>query len=133
MITLCSHLFWPHGAEVAAAAAEGAAPAADSMHYSDCDRLLECMQRALKIASVCNPNLFVEILDHYIYYYENDNPIIQVRYLSGLIALINEQLGSDANGQPSAAAEAHYKNTLDYIRTRQQAAETSEKFLKITL
>ena len=50
------------------------------------------MQRALKIASVCNPKLFVEILDHYIYYYENDNPIIQVRYLSGLIALINEQV-----------------------------------------
>ena len=35
--------------------------------YSDCDRVLECMQRALKIASVCNPNLFVDILDRCIH------------------------------------------------------------------
>ena len=75
MITLCSHLFWPRGpdtpqlaAAAAAAAAAGEAEAAPdaipaAAPYSDCDRLLECMQRALKIASVCNPNLFVEILD----------------------------------------------------------------------
>jgi hypothetical protein len=31
--------------------------------YSDCERVLECMQRALKIASNSNPNLFVDILD----------------------------------------------------------------------
>jgi vacuolar protein sorting-associated protein 35 len=51
MISLCSMLFWPpknpDGTE----------------RYSDCDRVLECMQRALKIASVCNTSLFVEILD----------------------------------------------------------------------
>ena len=127
MITLCSHLFWPRGADTVAAV-EGTEGS-----YSDCDRLLECMQRALKIASVCNPNLFVEILDHYIYYYENDNPIIQVRYLSGLIALINEQLGSEANASPSAATEAHYRNTLEYIKNRQIAAETAERFSKIQL
>ena len=132
MITICSHLFWPRGADTATPSAEGAA-VTETPHYSDCDRLLECMQRALKIAYVCNPNLFVEILDHYIYYYENDNPIIQVRYLSGLIALINEQLGSEANAQSNPATEAHYRNTLEYIRSRQQAAETSEKFLKIQL
>jgi hypothetical protein len=128
-------------AEAAAADAEGEeaaaklpiVPAGGSAHYADCDRLLECMQRALKIASVCNPNLFVEILDHYIYYYENDCPIIQVRYLSGLIALINEQLGSESNQQSNPATQAHYRNTLEYIKTRQQAAETSEKFLKIQM
>lgn len=53
MISLCSMLFWPpknpDGTE----------------RYSDCDRVLECMQRALKIASVCNTALFVEILDRY--------------------------------------------------------------------
>ena len=129
MITLCSHLFWPRGADTVAPIEGSEGP----QHYSDCDRLLECMQRALKIASVCNPNLFVEILDRYVYYYENDNPIIQVRYLSGLIALINEQLGSEANSAPSPATEAHYRNTLEYIRSRQQAAETSEKFLQIQL
>jgi vacuolar protein sorting-associated protein 35 len=58
MITLCSHLFSPP------------APAGD-LHanvtpYSDPDRVLECLQRALKVASVSNPNIFVEILDRYV-------------------------------------------------------------------
>lgn len=51
-------------------------------------------------------------LFRYIYYYENDNPVIQVRYISGLVQLINEQ-ASGAEGQSvTPAAEAHYKNTL---------------------
>jgi vacuolar protein sorting-associated protein 35 len=117
MVTLCSHLFWPQ-----VKALDG------PERYSDCDRVLECMQRALKIASVCDPNLFVEILDRYLYYYENDNPTIQVRYLSGLIALINEQLGPDAQPPTSPAVEAHYKNILKYIRNRQSNPELAEKF-----
>lgn len=50
----------------------------------------------------------------YIYYFENDNPLIQVRYLSGLIALINEQMAAEGGGQSqfSSAVEAHYRNTL---------------------
>eukprot|EP01038_Epipyxis_sp_PR26KG_P012178 gene12178-16310_t len=122
MVSLCSHLFWPKGSTD------------DVNRYNDCDRVLECMQRSLKIASVCNPNLFVEILDRYLYYFENDNPIIHVRYLSGLIALINEQATNDqATVVMTPAVEAHYKNTLDYIRSRQQASETSEKFSEIQL
>jgi vacuolar protein sorting-associated protein 35 len=91
LVTLCSHLFYrkravpvPVPAPVLAAAqgtveGEGEEPALAtavaaaveetvedsglSQSYSDPDRSLECMQRALKIASVANPNLFVEILD----------------------------------------------------------------------
>lgn len=55
MITLCSHLFWPRDAE----------GGGFGERYSDCDRVLECMQRSLKIASVSNPNLFVDILDRF--------------------------------------------------------------------
>jgi hypothetical protein len=50
-VALCSLLFWPPKN------ADG------TERYNDCDRVLECLQRALKIASVSNPNLFVEILD----------------------------------------------------------------------
>lgn len=55
MVSLCSHLFWPQ-----LRAVEG------PERFADCDRVLECMQRSLKIASVCDPNLFVEILDRYV-------------------------------------------------------------------
>lgn len=47
----------------------------------------------------------------YIYYYENENPSIQVRFISGLVAIINEQLGEDGS-QASPAVGAHYRNTL---------------------
>ena len=47
-------------------------------------------------------------------YYENDNPAIQVRFLSGLVAIINEQLGVDGS-QASAVVGAHYRNTLGKI------------------
>ena len=55
MIGLCSHLFWPPRS---AACAAGEEP-----RFCDSDRVLECLQRALKIAAVCNTSLFVEILD----------------------------------------------------------------------
>jgi vacuolar protein sorting-associated protein 35 len=58
MVALCSHLFWPKDIP---GVAEDGTPL--PQRYSDCDRVLECMQRSLKVASVCNSNIFVEILD----------------------------------------------------------------------
>lgn len=139
MVSLCSHLFWPK--DNPPVPVDGEEVVAPVQRYSDCDRVLECMQRSLKIASVCNPNIFVEILDRYLFYFENNNPVIQVRYLSGLIALINEQMGAEdegaapAGGQPSmgSSVRAHYRNTLEYIRNRQRSPETAEKFSAIQM
>jgi len=120
LISLSSLLFYPPKA------AEG------TERYQDVDRVLECMQRALKIASVSNPSLFVEMLDRYLYYFEIDCPIIQVQYISGLIALINENFSND----PSAilpAVKMHYQNTLAYIKSRQESPDTTEKFSAIVL
>eukprot|EP00595_Chromulina_sp_UTEXLB2642_P002619 CAMPEP_0196761808 /NCGR_PEP_ID=MMETSP1095-20130614/1108_1 /TAXON_ID=96789 ORGANISM="Chromulina nebulosa, Strain UTEXLB2642" /NCGR_SAMPLE_ID=MMETSP1095 /ASSEMBLY_ACC=CAM_ASM_000446 /LENGTH=807 /DNA_ID=CAMNT_0042111787 /DNA_START=37 /DNA_END=2460 /DNA_ORIENTATION=+ len=124
MVTLCSHLFWPKTISADGTAVE---------RYSDPERVLECLQRSLKIASVCNTNLFVEILDRYLYNFENDNPSIQVRYLSGLIALINEQLGAEGQNPANASVQAHYRNTIEYIKNRQRTAETKDKYAEITL
>lgn len=129
MVSLCSLLFWPNPAAAKAAASGTVVP---GNAYADCERVLECMQRALKIASASNPNLFVEILDRYLYYYENDHPLIEVRYLMGLINLINDHFSSD----PSSvlpAVHAHYQNTLGYIKHRQQAEDTRDKFSAIEM
>ncbi len=90
----------------------------------------------------------------YIYYFEHENPAIHVRYLSGLIALINEQRDPEGTGVPggtSAGVDAHYRNTLgtvvrvlfcwkynkivflEYLKNRQKDAETSEKFSAVQL
>lgn len=68
----------------------------------------------------------------YVYYFENDNPSIQVRFLSGLIAIINEQLGVDGS-QATASVGAHYRNTLEYIRKRQSSETVGEKFQQIQM
>ena len=46
----------------------------------------------------------------YLYYFENDNPAIQVRYISGLVALINEQNTGVTDNTSSHTA--HFKNTI---------------------
>jgi vacuolar protein sorting-associated protein 35 len=51
--------------------------------YRDGKRVLECLQKALKIADSCmdsvtNVELFVEILNRYIYYFEKQNESVSV-------------------------------------------------------
>ncbi|CAM9907427.1 unnamed protein product, partial [Discosporangium mesarthrocarpum] len=111
VVTLCSHLFWvpeevPNGCR-------------------DARRVLECLQRSLKIADVClsggmNALLFTEILNHYVYYFEAGNQEITDRYISGLVALINELKGS-SDFPPDAREEvdAFLSNTVDHIRWKQ--------------
>ncbi len=70
----------------------------------------------------------MEILDRYLYYFENDNPAIQPRAISALISLINEQFSAD--GQTSGI-QTHYQNTLQYIRLRKSKPETAEKYAQI--
>lgn len=70
MVILCSHMFWPkpHGVPaVPPPAEEGedgeAAAPAEPAFYSHPERVLECLQKSLKIASATDPNIIVEILD----------------------------------------------------------------------
>jgi len=37
-------------------------------------------------------HLFVEVLNHYLYFYENSCPTITDKYVSALVALINDKM-----------------------------------------
>merc|ERR1712086_1007327 len=120
MVTLCSHLFWVGSAD-------------EEKHYHDPRRVLECLQRSLKIADVCmassmHVHLFIEILNRYLYYFENDNPLITEKYIAGLIALINEHMDNMDMSEQRSLVEAHYRSTLAHIRSMQQSEKTAEKF-----
>lgn len=69
------------------------------------------------------------------YLFSRENPACEAKFLSGLIAHINEQLGLDSQGgQPgSTSVEPFYRNTLAYIRLKQQSpnAAERERFLQI--
>jgi len=125
MVTLCSHLFWV-GKE------------SDEKKYHDPRRVLECLQRSLKIADVCmsssmHVHLFVEILNQYLYYFENKNQMITSKYISGLIALINEHIDNMDQSEQRAEVEAHYQSTLGHIRAMQANEKFAEQFAPIEL
>jgi len=104
----CSHLFW-----------------SANKNYKNGKRVLECLQKSLKIADTCmdasmNVHLFVEILNKYLYYFESGCEVVTVQYLSGLIELINTNI-SNMDGTDTAAINSHYKNTLEFIRIKKES------------
>jgi vacuolar protein sorting-associated protein 35 len=129
MVALCSHLF---DKRIAAATGDDETPSPLAA-YSEQGRVLECLQRALKIASVSQPNLFVDILDRYIYFFEHDTRTIEAGALSKLVELITEQLTqAEAEGRGSADVATHFHNIKGYIRGKQQAAgPLREKFAAV--
>ncbi|KAI1825475.1 vacuolar protein sorting-associated protein 35 [Xylaria intraflava] len=116
-VYLASHLWWA----IPIAASEES----DEGLYRDGKRVLECLQRALRVADSCmeqgtSIELFVEILDRYVYYFDQSNESVTTKYINGLIELIHSNLGT--NQQDSAGLESskrHFRHTLENIAGRQ--------------
>jgi len=145
-----AHMFWSKpGVAATVGVAVGAADAADAADADDADgvtapfrngkRVLECLQRALKIADACKANnahvgLFVEILDAYLYHFEQENEHVVPGFVTSLLQLIEQQLGdhsdmaAGSDTAPVAAVRAHYQNTR---RALAEKKERSERFREI--
>ncbi len=82
------------------------------------------------MSSSSNVLLFVEILDYYVYYYEIDNPVITDKFVSGLIALINEHFDSISMTGCAGISEtrAYYGQILNQIKRKQMEEGSKEKF-----
>ena len=82
------------------------------------------------MASSVNLILFVEILDYYVYYYEIENPAITDKFVSGLIALINEHFSSIGTTGSTAVeeAKAYYAEVLKSINKRKREKDTADRF-----
>lgn len=143
----CSHLWW--GTMIVSQQEDGEETA---QPYRDGKRVLECLQKALKIADSCmdsvtNVELFVEILNRYIYYFEKQNEAVTVKYLNGLIELINNNLSNMENPDqhpPSSNSSsllendpahisdyvmAHFRNTLYHLERRKNTGD--EKYAEL--
>jgi vacuolar protein sorting-associated protein 35 len=96
-----------------------------SQLYRDGKRVLECLQRALRVADACmdtavSVELFVEILNRYVYYFDQQNETVTTKYLNGLIELIHSNLQTNED-EPNPSLEGpkrHFQRTLEYIRSR---------------
>jgi vacuolar protein sorting-associated protein 35 len=76
-VYLASHLWW--ATEIRALGEEDAKDL-----YRDGKRVLECLQRALRVADACmdtgvSVELFVEILNRYVYYFDQENEAVSGR------------------------------------------------------
>ncbi|KAH6616728.1 vacuolar protein sorting-associated protein 35 [Boeremia exigua] len=92
--------------------------------YRDGKRVLECLQRALRVADACmdaavSVELFVEILNRYVYYFDQENDAVTTKYLNGLIELIHSNLQSNENASSLENPRKHFQRTLDYISSRE--------------
>ena len=140
MVQLCCHLFWT-------------SDESKKKKYEDTSRVLACLQRCLKIADKCmgdHTDLFVNILNSYLYFYQNKCPTIKSDYISGLVKLIkanhnnddeDEGEEEDAFSSSSNAADAkqkkmtekYFRNTMNHIRNLQQDDATAEAFSGLKL
>ncbi|GKT48165.1 vacuolar protein sorting-associated protein 4 [Colletotrichum spaethianum] len=117
-VYLASHLWWATPMAVNGETDETGL-------YRDGKRVLECLQRALRVADSCmetatSIELFVEILDRYVYYFDQQNAAVTTKYLNGLIELIHSNLAG--NQQDSASVEnskRHFYHILESIKGRQ--------------
>jgi vacuolar protein sorting-associated protein 35 len=114
-VYLASHLWW--AVEIPARSEDERSPL-----YRDGKRVLECLQRALRVADACmdtavSVELFVEILNRYVYYFDRQNEAVTVKYLNGLIELIQSNLSSN-DSSTTETPRKHFERTLDYIASR---------------
>lgn len=128
-VYLASHLWW--GVEIPALGEEEGV----STFYRDDKRVLECLQRALRVADTAvDPNvsieLFVEILNRCLYYFIHGNSSVNVKYINGLIELIQTNIKNlELEGEEIGTEKGHLERTLDYINSQK---EIDERFQLIT-
>ncbi|KAF5299578.1 hypothetical protein FQR65_LT09383 [Abscondita terminalis] len=113
-VATCSHLFW-----------SGKSLATNREEAHDGKRVVECLKKGLRIAKQCmdvsvQVQLYVELLNHYIYFYEKGNDQITVQILMQVISKIKEELPNLESSDETDQITKHINNTLEHIRSRME-------------
>ncbi|XP_072135753.1 vacuolar protein sorting-associated protein 35 isoform X2 [Mobula birostris] len=116
-VSICAHLFW-----------SGRNTDKNGEEIHDGKRVMECLKKALKIANQCmDPSLqvqlFTEILNRYIYFYEKENEAVTIQVLNQLIQKIREDLPNLESSEETEQINKHFHNTLEHLRLRRESPE----------
>ncbi|KAL4630294.1 vacuolar protein sorting-associated protein 35-like [Arapaima gigas] len=116
-VSTCAHLFW-----------SGCCSDKNGEEIHDEKRVMECLKKALKIANQCmdtslQVQLFIEILNRYIYFHEKQNQVVTVQVLNQLIQKIREDLPNLEASEETDQINKHFHNTLEHLRLRKEAPE----------
>uniref|UniRef100_A0A2K5QSD5 Vacuolar protein sorting-associated protein 35 n=1 Tax=Cebus imitator TaxID=2715852 RepID=A0A2K5QSD5_CEBIM len=119
-VSTCAHLFW---------SGRNTDKNGEELHGGK--RVMECLKKALKIANQCmDPSLqvqlFIEILNRYIYFYEKENDAVSVtiQVLNQLIQKIREDLPNLESSEETEQINKHFHNTLEHLRLRRESPES---------
>ncbi|KAF7797675.1 hypothetical protein EIP86_008875 [Pleurotus ostreatoroseus] len=154
-VNLASHLWWQEvvaGEEEAASSPkEPEAPVAKDENtespkaypHQDSKRVLECLQKALRIANsaieeIVTVQLYCDTLDRYLYYLDHGAPAVTPKFVNSLVELITSSIDniSSPDVHPTQRAppgllegvqtpemiSRHFRNTLYYIQSKKIAA-----------
>ncbi|KAI0932973.1 hypothetical protein AcW1_000069 [Taiwanofungus camphoratus] len=157
-VNLASHLWWQEALPDEALSAkepekatavkekEDGAESVKAYPHQDSKRVLECLQKALRIANsateeIVSVQLFCDTLDQYLYYLDRGAPAVAPKFVNSLVELITSAIDNIASPDvhPSQRAPAgllegvqtpemitrHFRNTLIYIQTKKNTAEGS--------
>jgi vacuolar protein sorting-associated protein 35 len=67
----------------------------------------------------------LQVLNRYLYYFEQENETITVRFVNGLIELIHSNLHT-AESPSLDNARRHFERTLDYVKSREYEGVVTE-------
>ncbi|OBZ78573.1 Vacuolar protein sorting-associated protein 35 [Grifola frondosa] len=158
-VNLASHLWWqefspdeeaPAPAKVLekpAGSKEDALESVKAFPLQDSKRVLECLQKALRIANsateeIMTVQLYCDTLDQYLYYLDRGAPAVTPKFVNSLVELITSSIDNIASPDvhPSQRAPPgllegvqtpemitrHFRNTLMYIQTKKAGAAEGE-------
>ncbi|KAF8480786.1 vacuolar protein sorting-associated protein 35 [Russula ochroleuca] len=112
--------------------------------HQDSKRVLECLQKSLRIANsatedIVTVQLYVDTLDQYLFYLDRGATAVMPKYINSLVELITASIDNigtpdvhPAQRAPPGLLEGvqtpemitrHFRNTLSYIQTKKVAAE----------
>lgn len=116
-VATCSHLFW-----------SGKSLASNRQEMHDGKRVVECLKKGLRIAKQCmdisvQVQLFVELLNHYVYFFEKGNDQVTVAVLNQVIGKIKEELPNLEPSDETDQISKHFYNTLEHLRSRMENPE----------
>ncbi|BES91758.1 vacuolar protein sorting [Nesidiocoris tenuis] len=108
-----AHLFW-------------SSKSAQGQELQDGKRVVDCLKKGVRIANQCmdllvQTQLYVELFNHYVYFYEKGNEHVTIAMLNHLLGKIREELPNLDSNEETEQISKHLTNTLAHIRERMAA------------
>jgi len=125
-VQVCSHLFW-----------SGKTSTNNGEELKDEKRVLDCLKKGVKIASQCmdsgtKAQLYVELLNKYVYFYEKFHSLITEEILQELINRIQSELPNLEGGSDEAdQINKHFENTILHLKMRKELSNAGSSDEKI--